>query len=96
MGKLVDELLAYLANNSNEQLAKDFDALKEFNEIGPEVTSFIEQSQEMNKIYDSLPEVAVSYEFGNPEFTLDFFVFLHNLITKYFNNGNSCFFFNWV
>lgn len=96
MGKLVDELLAYLANNSKEQLAKNFDALKEFNEIGPEVTSFIEQSLEINKIYDSLPGVTVSSEFGNPEFTLDFFVYLHKLIIKYFNNGNSCFFFNWL
>lgn len=73
MGKLVEELLAYLTNSSKEQLAKDFEDLKEFNEIGPEVTSFIEQSQEINKVYDSLPEVTVSSEFGNPEFTLDFF-----------------------
>lgn len=73
MGKLVDELLNYLANASIEQLEQDFEALQEFNETGPEVTSFIEQSQEMNKIYDSLPEVTVSNEFANPEFTLDFF-----------------------
>ena len=73
MGKLVDELLNYLANASIEQLEQDFEALQEFNETGPEVTSFIEQSQEMNKIYDSLPEVTVSNEFGNPECTLDFF-----------------------
>lgn len=73
MGKLVDELLNYLANASIEQLEQDFEALQEFNETGPEVTNFIEQSQEMNKIYDSLPEVTVSNEFANPEFTLDFF-----------------------
>ena len=45
MGKLVDELLAYLSKASKEQLVKDWEELKEFNEVGPEVTSFIEQSR---------------------------------------------------
>ena len=62
MGKLVDELLAYLSKASKEQLVKDWEELKEFNEVGPEVTSFIEQSLE-----------TISNKFGNPEFTLDFF-----------------------
>lgn len=37
MGKLVDELLAYLSKASKEQLVKDWEELKEFNEVGPEV-----------------------------------------------------------
>lgn len=73
MGKLVDELLAYLSKASKEQLVKDWEELKEFNEVGPEVTSFIEQSLETIQICDSVPEIAISNKFGNPEFTLDFF-----------------------
>ena len=72
MGKLVDELLAYLSKASKEQLVKDWEELKEFNEVGPEVTSFIEQSLETIQICDSVPEIAISNKFGNPEFTLDF------------------------
>ena len=33
MGKLVDELLAYLSKASKEQLVKDWEELKEFNEV---------------------------------------------------------------
>ena len=73
MGKLVDELLAYLSKASKEQLVKDWEELKEFNEGCPEVTSFIEQSLETIQICDSVPEIAISNKFGNPEFTLDFF-----------------------
>ena len=69
MGKLVDELLAYLSKASKEQLVKDWEELKEFNEVGPEVTSFIEQSLETIQICDSVPEIAISNKFGNPEFT---------------------------
>lgn len=60
MGKLVDELLAYLSKASKEQLVKDWEELKEFNEVGPEVTSFIEQSLETIQICDSVPEIAIS------------------------------------
>ena len=56
MGKLVDELLAYLSKASKEQLVKDW-----------------EQSLETIQICDSVPEIAISNKFGNPEFTLDFF-----------------------
>ena len=76
MGKLVDELLEYLSNISDEQLSKDWNELKKFNEIGPEVTSFIEYSQEIIKqFYDPVVEVTVLNKTKNPDFNLDFFYF---------------------
>ena len=73
MGKLVDDLLSYLSNISDEQLKKDWYELEEFNNIGPEVTNFINQTQENVQGYNFSSELTISSEFKNPEITLDFF-----------------------
>lgn len=75
MGKLVDGLLAYLANTSEEQFAKDWAELEKYNEIGPEINSFIEQSKELDKlrIDNLITEVTLINNIKNPDFTPDFF-----------------------
>ena len=76
MGKLANELLEYLSKISDEQLSKDWNELKQFNEIGPEVTDFIEYSQEIiNQFYDPTVEVTILNKTKNPDFNLDFFYF---------------------
>lgn len=43
---MTDALREYLANASKEQLAKDWEDLKEFNESGMDVLTFLEAQQE--------------------------------------------------
>ena len=43
MGKMTDILKEYLAKSSAEQLAKDLEELKEFNEFGVDVMSFLNE-----------------------------------------------------
>lgn len=47
MGKLVQELMEYLNNASNEQLEEDFKELEYYNEIGPNVEDFIKNNEAM-------------------------------------------------
>lgn len=47
MGKLVQELMEYLSNTSNEQLEEDFNELEYYNEIGPNVEDFIKNNEAM-------------------------------------------------
>lgn len=44
MSQLVDELSAYLANASSEQIAKDWKEFERYNEVGPLASSFISDS----------------------------------------------------
>lgn len=41
MGNLLQEMLAYLSNATPEQLAKDWEELSPFSQIGPTATDFI-------------------------------------------------------
>lgn len=43
MGKMTDILKEYLANAPKEQLAKDLEELKEFNEFGVDIMSFLNE-----------------------------------------------------
>ena len=45
MEKLVQELMEYLNNASNEQLEEDFKELEYYNEIGPNVEDFIKNNE---------------------------------------------------
>ncbi len=47
MGKLVQELMEYLNNTSNEQLEEDFKELEYYNEIGLNVEDFIKNNEAM-------------------------------------------------
>lgn len=75
MGKLVDGLLEYLASTSEIQFAKDWADLEKYNEIGPEINSFIEQSCELDRfrIDDLISEVTLINNIENPDFIPDFF-----------------------
>lgn len=72
MKNIVDELKAYLKNASSEQLAQDWDDLKEFCDQGPDVQVFIEQLNEMNYIWDVTSDEVNLKDADNPEFSLDF------------------------
>lgn len=50
MKKMTDRLKEYLANTSEEQLKADFEALKEWNNIGPTVDEFLEETKKYQKI----------------------------------------------
>lgn len=75
MSKLVEGLLAYLARTSEDQFAKDWAELEKYNEIGPEINSFIEQSCELDRfrIDNLISEVTLINNIENPDFIPDFF-----------------------
>ncbi len=75
MSKLVEGLLAYLARTSEDQFAKDWAELEKYNEIGPEINSFIEQSCELGRfrIDNLISEVTLINNIENPDFIPDFF-----------------------
>jgi len=41
MTNILEDLKKYLANATQEELDKDWDELKEYNKIGPEVSAFV-------------------------------------------------------
>lgn len=43
MKNILDDLKKYLANATQEELDKDWDELKDYNKIGPEVSAFCGQ-----------------------------------------------------
>jgi|WetSurMetagenome_2_1015567.scaffolds.fasta_scaffold417842_1 hypothetical protein len=70
MGKLVEELLDYISKASNAQLDKDWEELKDFNDVGPTVTEYFNFIQKFSHSNDPLNEIKISNT--NPEFSLDF------------------------
>lgn len=53
MGKLVENLKLYLESATEEQLAKDWNELKKYNEVGPYVDTYMQTFvylQQKNKI----------------------------------------------
>lgn len=49
MGKLLDEVKAYFASASKEQLRKDWEELKEYNEFGPIALSVLDNANSLRK-----------------------------------------------
>ncbi len=69
MNKYVKQLKEYLATSSPEQLQRDYEELRVFNECGPTVEEYI-------LMLDGLPEMQISnHSIANPDFHLDFFVY---------------------
>ncbi len=62
--------MAYLKNASSEQLMQDWEDLKEFNNIGPEVQIFTEQL-DSNHIYEVIPDNVTYSKIKDPGFSLD-------------------------
>lgn len=48
MGKLLDFMTNYFKNSSTEQLEKDWDELKQYNENGPNILDVINGSKQFN------------------------------------------------
>lgn len=46
MGKLFEQLKEYFETTPKEQLDKDWEELKHWNEIGPDVTEFVNTAME--------------------------------------------------
>lgn len=46
MGELYDQLLSYFKNTPKEQLDKDWEEIKHWNEIGPDVEEWAEFAME--------------------------------------------------
>ena len=62
----LQQLKQYFAVTSPEQLEKDYDELREFNNIGPTVDEYLQY-------VDDFQEIRISEEsILNPEFSLDF------------------------
>lgn len=79
MSAIIEGLLAYLAKTSDEQFEKDWAELEEYNNIGPEINSFIQQSCELEKfkIDNLISDIKFKNREKNPDFNLgSFFYYL--------------------
>lgn len=70
MSAIINGLLAYMARTSNDQFEKDIAALEEYNSIGPDVSSFLEQLYATN---NGLSEITLKNTEKNSGFNLDSF-----------------------
>lgn len=68
MGTLLEKLRAYLSQATPEQLQKDWEDLKEWNEVGPLASEYIEACMASWK--DSV--IVFNNIIPNPEYSLDF------------------------
>lgn len=68
MGKLVENLKLYLESATEEQLAKDWDELKKYNEVGPNVDTYMQTLLDYKFIEDK--NLFVS-NMGTPEYSAD-------------------------
>ncbi len=74
MGKLIDGLLDYLANTSQEQIKKDLERLDKYKDVGPNVDAFINQALERSNL---IAEVILKNKEKNSEFNLNsFFLYI--------------------
>lgn len=66
MGYFTEQLKNYLASSTEEQIAKDFKELEEFNKIGPTLEEYLHCLEE-------IPEMLIKNStIDNPEFSLDY------------------------
>lgn len=62
----VQQLEAYFNRTSLEQQEKDYNNLREFNQVGPTVDEYIQQLEGLSEMH------LVEQPIMNPEFSLDF------------------------
>ncbi len=64
----LQQLEAYFKRTSLEQQVKDYNDLREYNQVGPTVDEYIQQLEGFSEMH------LVEQPIMNPEFSLDFFV----------------------
>lgn len=73
MGKLLEGVLEYLNNATEEQLQQDWEELKESNEIGPSMEYLIEESFSLLNTDINILQNTVLYDnpdYSNPKYNL--------------------------
>ncbi len=74
MERILQELKAYLASASSEQLEHDWQELKEYSSIGPEISAFFAQQKLLSNVYmpQQITETSITEQTEAQSFTLDF------------------------
>lgn len=72
MENLVEQLRAYLASATKEQLERDWEELEPWSNVGPELFSFIDEQMKLQKCKYQEPIYNINNNKKNPEFSLDF------------------------
>ncbi len=76
----VQQLEEYFDKTSLEQQEKDYNDLREFNQVGPTVDEYIQQLEGLFEMH------LVEQPIMNPEFSLDFLL----LMLYHINYGEKC------
>lgn len=78
---IIESLVNYLSNVSQEQFDKDWAILDKYNSIGPDVDDFLQQAFYFNCQYidDWIPQLNIDFSKiqKNPEFILDSFFYYY-------------------
>ena len=76
MGKLLDGLLSYFENNTQEQILKDWEAAEKWDDVGPKIDDFLEQlsNEIVYKPDISTANTEISNNTPSPKFSSDFFL----------------------